>query len=71
MTGADAGSVYVIEEEGGSEAEYKPPPQKILHFMLSQNDSIKIDFKEFTLAVDDKSIVGQAVLTKRRSTSPT
>jgi HD-GYP domain-containing protein (c-di-GMP phosphodiesterase class II) len=64
VTGADAGSVYVIEEEGGSESEYKPPPRKILHFMLSQNDSIKIDFKEFTLPVDDKSIVGQAVLNK-------
>ena len=64
VTGADAGSVYVIEEEGGSEAEYKPAPRKMLHFMLSQNDSIKIDFKEFTLAVDDKSIVGQAVLNK-------
>jgi HD-GYP domain-containing protein (c-di-GMP phosphodiesterase class II) len=62
VTGADAGSVYVIEEEGGSEAEYKPAPRKILHFMLSQNDSIKIDFNEFTLPVDDKSIVGQAVL---------
>ena len=31
--------------------------------MLSQNDSIKIDFKAFTLPVDDKSIVGQAALT--------
>ena len=36
---------------------------KRLRFMLSQNDSIKIDFKEFTLPVDDKSIVGQAALT--------
>ena len=64
VTGSDAGSVYVIEEEGGSEAEHKPQPQKILHFMLSQNDSIAIDFKEFTLPVDDKSIVGQAVLNR-------
>ena len=64
MTGADAGSVYVVEEEGGSQAEYKPAPKKFLHFMLSQNDSIKIDFKEFTLDIDDKSIVGQAVLSK-------
>ena len=64
VTGADAGSVYVIEEEGGSEAEYKPAPKKLLHFMLSQNDSIKIDLKEFTLDVDDKSIVGQSVLNR-------
>ncbi len=65
MTGADAGSVYVVEEEGGSQAEYTPAPKKLLHFMLSQNDSIKIDFKEFTLDIDDKSIVGQAVLSKQ------
>ena len=56
VTGADAGSVYVMEDDEAS------PPQKRLRFMLSQNDSIKIDFKEFTLAVDEKSIVGQAAL---------
>ena len=33
--------------------------------MLSQNDSIKIDFKEFKLDIDDKSIVGQAVISKQ------
>jgi HD-GYP domain-containing protein (c-di-GMP phosphodiesterase class II) len=65
VTGADAGSVYVVEEEGGAEAEYRTAPKKRLHFMLSQNDSIAIDFKEFTLAIDDKSIVGQAVLAKK------
>ncbi len=64
VTGADAGSVYVVEEEGGSQAEYKPTPKKFLHFMLSQNDSVKVDFKEFVLDIDDKSIVGQAVLSK-------
>jgi HD-GYP domain-containing protein (c-di-GMP phosphodiesterase class II) len=65
VTGADAGSVYVVEEEGGREAEYKPVPKKLLHFMLSQNDSIAIDFKEFKLEIDDKSIVGQATLNKQ------
>src|SRR5947208_7265580 len=64
VTGADAGSVYVVEEEGGSQAEYKPAPKKFLHFMLSQNDSVKVDFKEPVLDIDDKSIVGQAVLSK-------
>src|SRR5262245_38310749 len=64
VTGADAGSVYVIEEEGGSQAEYKPAPKKFLHFMLSQNDSVKVDFEDFKLDIDDSSIVGQAVLAK-------
>jgi HD-GYP domain-containing protein (c-di-GMP phosphodiesterase class II) len=65
VTGADAGSVYVVEEEAASEAEYKPAPRKSLHVMLSQNDSIKVDFQDFTLEINDKSIVGQAALTKR------
>ena len=58
VTGADAGSVYVLEGEGA-------PAGKRLHFMLSQNDSIAIDFQEFTLDVDEKSIVGKAVLDGR------
>jgi len=58
MTGADAGSVYVLEGEGA-------PAEKSLHFMLSQNDSLQIDFQEFTLGVDAKSIVGKAVLDAR------
>jgi HD-GYP domain-containing protein (c-di-GMP phosphodiesterase class II) len=58
VTGADAGSVYVLEDEDEKGASLP----KRLRFMLSQNDSIKIDFKAFTLPVDDKSIVGQAAL---------
>jgi GAF domain-containing protein len=65
VTGADAGSVYVIEEEDASIGEYKPAPKKLLHFMQSQNDSIKIDFNDFKIDIDDKSIVGQAVLGKQ------
>ena len=60
ITGADAGSVYVLEPvEDGAEGE------KRLHFMLSQNDSMKIDFEEFDLAIDGSSIVGRAVLDAR------
>jgi HD-GYP domain-containing protein (c-di-GMP phosphodiesterase class II) len=60
ITGADAGSVYVLEPvEQGAEGE------KRLHFMLSQNDSMEIDFEEFDLAVDGSSIVGRAVLDAR------
>jgi HD-GYP domain-containing protein (c-di-GMP phosphodiesterase class II) len=58
VTGADAGSVYVLEGEGA-------PGEKTLHFMLSQNDSLGIDFQEFTLGVDENSIVGKAVLDAR------
>ncbi len=56
VTGADAGSVYVVEDDPAA------PDQKRLRFMLSQNDSIPINFREFTLPVDESSIVGKAVL---------
>ncbi len=90
ITGADAGSVYVVEDvedgKNGPPMEQTPLPVPVtppmpgaptrsaptgaaatrrLHFMLSQNDSMAIDFKEFRLPVDTRSIVGQAVLGKR------
>jgi len=65
VTGADAGSVYVLEEDPTATLGTRRPPDKRLHFMLSQNDSLKIDFKEFTLGVDEKSIVGKAVLSAK------
>jgi HD-GYP domain-containing protein (c-di-GMP phosphodiesterase class II) len=58
ITGADAGSVYVLEGEGIDVRE------KQLHFMLSQNDSLPFDFSRKKLKVDDKSIVGRAVITR-------
>ena len=75
ITGADAGSVYVLEDEPAAANASVPPAAhdspltapagRSLHFMLSQNDSMTIDFKEFHLPVDGESIVGQAVLSKR------
>lgn len=56
VTGADAGSVYVVEDDSAA------PAKKRLRFMLSQNDSIAINFREFTLPVDENSIVGKTVL---------
>ncbi|HVR03705.1 MAG TPA: GAF domain-containing protein, partial [Polyangia bacterium] len=64
VTAADAGSVYVLEEDPAATLGARAPDKR-LHFMMSQNDSLKIDFKEFTLGVDGKSIVGKAVLTAK------
>lgn len=78
MTGADAGSVYVLESHDGEEDD--PPAQAspgrrsaaldhanktFLHFMLSQNDSLPVNFRQRRLPVDAKSIAGRVVLTKR------
>jgi len=95
ITGADAGSVYVLEFSGsepglvsGADANPVTPrprgvwqgrsaalrqttgPGAILHFMLSQNDSMAVDFKEFTLPIDDQSVVGQAVLSRKAINLP-
>jgi HD-GYP domain-containing protein (c-di-GMP phosphodiesterase class II) len=55
ITGADAGSVYVVEGEGDVK-------QRSVRFIQSQNDSMQIDLREFTLPVDEQSIVGRSVL---------
>lgn len=55
---ADAGSIYTIE--------YPPNSKKLndarLRFRFTQNTSIKTDLSEFTVPIDNKSIVGNAVL---------
>ncbi len=61
ITGADAGSLYILE----SEDRHADQSQKKLRFILSQNDSLQIDFREFSLPVDAKSIVGASVLARR------
>jgi HD-GYP domain-containing protein (c-di-GMP phosphodiesterase class II) len=58
VTGADAGSVYVVE---GTDADIA---SRTLRFKISQNDSVKLDFTEFSLPVSEKSIVGRCVLSR-------
>ncbi len=70
VTGADAGSVYVVESVQPAASEALPwadtgPKRRQLRFMLSQNDSMKVDFKEFVLPIDTQSIVGKAALDAR------
>jgi HD-GYP domain-containing protein (c-di-GMP phosphodiesterase class II) len=83
ITGADAGSVYVVESTDGEHAARADSKSSHgrsrrravlgegkgvggrLHFMLSQNDSVVVDFGEFTLAIDESSIAGKAVLSRQ------
>lgn len=57
ITGADAGSIYVVERDadGGQR----------LRFKLSQNESCDFESSEFTIPVSTRSIAG-AVVVKRR-----
>jgi len=59
VTGADAGSIYVVEGEA---------PSRLLRFKLTQNDSVSFDSREFLMPVNSRSIAGSAALDKKRIT---
>jgi HD-GYP domain-containing protein (c-di-GMP phosphodiesterase class II) len=52
VTGADAGSMYVVDGQG------KSGSARTLHFKLSQNDSVSFDSREFTMPVSRQSLAG-------------
>ena len=55
LTNADGGSLYLVEEEESGDAR--------LRFKLSQSDSIRQSFKEFTMPISRESTAGYAALT--------
>ncbi|HTE56197.1 MAG TPA: HD domain-containing phosphohydrolase [Kofleriaceae bacterium] len=65
VTGADAGSVYVVEgDDDAAGQDGRPPTPRLLRFIESQNDSIAIESTGFTMPVSPASIVGACVLAK-------
>lgn len=58
VTGADAGSLYVVE---GDEREIS---RRTLRFKLSQNDSVSFDSREFTMPISSRSMAGYVALEK-------
>ena len=64
ITGADAGSIYVVE---GDDPD---PLHRTLRFKTSQNDSIAYESKEFTLPISNRSITGSVALNKRTLNIP-
>lgn len=58
ITGADAGSLYVVE---GDEPEIL---RRKLHFKLSQNDSLSFDSREFVMPINTRSMAGYVALEK-------
>jgi HD-GYP domain-containing protein (c-di-GMP phosphodiesterase class II) len=57
LTGADAGSIYVVES--------RPDGSRRLRFKLSQNDSVEFEAREHTILVSAQSIAGAAVLARQ------
>jgi HD-GYP domain-containing protein (c-di-GMP phosphodiesterase class II) len=58
VTGADAGSIYIVEP---ASASGEPP---VLRFKLTQNESVTFDSREFTMPLSDRSIAGSAALNR-------
>jgi len=54
ITGADAGSLYLVEEDTHD--------GRRLRFKLTQNDSLEFPFQEFTLPLTEDSIAGYTAL---------
>src|SRR5208282_1496826 len=54
ITRADAGSLYLIEEDADG--------RRHLRFMLTQNDSLDFPFQEFTLPLTEDSMAGYTAL---------
>ena len=61
VTGADAGSIYVVE---GEEKDQR------LRFKQTQNDSLSFDSREFTMPISNRSIAGSVVLAKKALSIP-
>jgi HD-GYP domain-containing protein (c-di-GMP phosphodiesterase class II) len=59
VTGADAGSMYVVD---GDDPDLT---RRQLHFKLSQNDSLSFDSREFTMPISSRSISGYVALEQR------
>lgn len=59
ITGADAGSIYVVEGDDVN------PSRRMLRFKTSQNESVPYESREFTLPISNRSITGSVALSKQ------
>ena len=64
VTKADAGSIYTVESPPGYglDQALSDGQSQMLQFRFTQNDSIEQTLTDFTIPIDDHSIVGNAVL---------
>src|ERR1022692_376818 len=61
MTGADAGSIYLIEEKR-ADAELNGDVRQFLRFKMSQNDSIELPWREVAMPISETSSSGFVAL---------
>lgn len=61
ITGADAGSLYLVEEKS-PDVLAGGPGDRHLRFKLTQNDSVQFPFAEFELPLQENSLAGYTAL---------
>ena len=61
ITGADAGSLYLIEE-ARPDVLASGPGERQLRFKLTQNDSVQFPFAEFVLPLREDSLAGYSAM---------
>lgn len=67
ITSADAGSLYLVEQDQNGNASSFPPADgapsgRILRFRLTQNDSVQFPFAEHTLPLTEDSMAGYCAI---------
>jgi HD-GYP domain-containing protein (c-di-GMP phosphodiesterase class II) len=64
VTNADAGSLYLVEEKTPDPVVWEGQGERILRFVVAQNDSKHLDLKTARLPLDRASIAGYVALTR-------
>lgn len=67
ITTADAGSLYLVEQDGNPIAPLSPAANgsqngRLLRFRLTQNDSVQFPFAEHTLPITESSMAGYCAI---------
>jgi len=58
ITRSDAGSLYIVEQADASADDDLAEPARRMRFMIAQNDSVDLPFRDASIAVSDRSIAG-------------
>jgi HD-GYP domain-containing protein (c-di-GMP phosphodiesterase class II) len=64
FTTADAGSLYLVEEKEADPGEWEVDAERVLRFVVAQNDSKSLDLKTAKLPLNRASIAGYVALTR-------
>jgi HD-GYP domain-containing protein (c-di-GMP phosphodiesterase class II) len=64
VTTADAGSLYLVEEKEGEPGRWEAEGERMLRFVVAQNDSKSLDLKTARLPLNRQSLAGYVASTR-------